>query len=76
MRRALILTLLLVAACGSGPHPREPAVYVVERGDTLYSIAWLDLVKEPIILSVPDTNGRYYLMPLLDMWTDAFAVPG
>lgn len=40
MRRALLITLLLLAACGSGPHPREPATYVVERGDTLYSIAW------------------------------------
>jgi hypothetical protein len=46
------------------------------NADTLYSSAFLDLSKEPYILSIPDAKGRYYLMPMLDAWTTVFQVPG
>jgi hypothetical protein len=49
---------------------------VSPNADTLYSTAWLDLSEEPMILSLPDTHGRYYLMPLMDAWTNVLASPG
>jgi hypothetical protein len=49
---------------------------VSPNADTLYSQSWLDLSKEPVVLSVPDTHGRYYLMPMLDGWTNVFSSPG
>ena len=44
--------------------------------DTLYSLAWLDLAAEPIVLRVPDLADRYYLMQICDAWTNVFAAPG
>jgi hypothetical protein len=46
------------------------------NADTLYSVAWLDLSGGPYIFSIPDAKGRYYLMPMLDAWTNVFQVPG
>ena len=55
----------------------DPDAKVVIRTnvDTLYSAATLDLKAEPVVLSVPATD-RYFMLPMLSLWTDVFAVPG
>lgn len=57
--------------------PDEHSRIVIRpNADTLYSIAWLDLSQGPMLLHVPDTHGRYYVMQLLDAWTETFGTPG
>jgi hypothetical protein len=46
------------------------------NADTLYSILWFDASQEPVLINVPDSEGRYYLLPMLDMWTDVFESTG
>jgi hypothetical protein len=46
------------------------------NADTLYSTAWLDVSKEPLLLHVPDSGGRFYLLQFMDAWTETFADPG
>ena len=49
---------------------------VSPNADTLYSLAWLDVAKEPMVLSVPQIGKRFYLMQIMDDWTNVFADPG
>jgi hypothetical protein len=44
--------------------------------DTIYSAAWVDLRKGPVILSHPDMGKRFFTFELGDMSSDNFAVVG
>ena len=46
------------------------------NADTLYCTAWVDLGAEPWVVSWPAMPDRYYLMPMLDGWTNVIAVAG
>jgi hypothetical protein len=46
------------------------------NADTLYNLAWVEVGKEPWVLSIPDMKDRYALIPMLDGWTTVFQAPG
>ena len=56
-----------------GPANRR---VVTPNNDTLYTNAWLDLSDGPLLIHAPDTGTRYYVLGLLDFWTNPFAYSG
>lgn len=56
-------------------RPDQRAVVLGNR-NTLYSVGWLDLSAGPVLFEIPDMGDRYYVMPLLDAWTNTFASLG
>jgi hypothetical protein len=46
---------------------------VTPNNDTLYTNAWLDLSQGPVLIKTPDTGHRYYVLGLLDFYTNPFA---
>ncbi|CUI99331.1 Uncharacterized conserved protein [Achromobacter xylosoxidans] len=56
--------------------PRPGSATPWANPDMLRSSAWLDLSAGPVVLSVPDSQGRLYTLTLLDLWNEAFATIG
>jgi hypothetical protein len=56
-----------------GPQHRR---VVTPNNDTLYSNAWFDLSEGPVVIRVPDMQRRYYVLGLLDMYTNPFGSIG
>src|SRR5664279_153211 len=46
------------------------------NADTYYHTGFLDLGADALVLTVPNTNGRYYLLPMLDAYGNVFSSPG
>jgi hypothetical protein len=51
-----------------------PKFSAVQSGnsDTQYSVTWFDSSKEPYVLHIPKSNGRYYTFQFIDAYTNNF----
>jgi hypothetical protein len=67
--------------CNLFTHERElltagKSRVVMPNNDTLYTNAWLDLSDGPLVITLPDTGERYYVLGFLDYFTNPFAHVG
>jgi len=60
----------------ANPTIAEQAGYVTPNVNVIYGFGFMDLEQQPIIVSAPDSQGRYYMVEICDMWTNAFAYIG
>ena len=56
-----------------GPEDKE---VVTPNNDTLFTNAWLDLSHGPLVIEVPEMGDRYWVLGLLDAWTNPWAYAG
>ncbi|MFT4251922.1 MAG: DUF1254 domain-containing protein, partial [Caulobacter sp.] len=57
----------------AGPNDRN---VTTPNNDTLYSLAWIDVSKGPVSLTLPASGTRYVSVAILNMWTENDAVLG
>src|SRR5262249_57806041 len=55
------------------PQIAAEAGYVTPNVNTVYGFGFMDLQQEPVIVTTPDSKGRYYMVEIVDMWDNAFA---
>lgn len=60
----------------STPALSKEAGYVTPNVNTVYGFGFMDLGPEPVILTVPDSDNLYYMVEIVDMYTNAFAYVG
>jgi len=50
----------------ASPYAKSYLLRTGANTDTLYAAGWLDLKGKPLVLHVPDMNGRYYSVQFTD----------
>ena len=58
------------------PQLAEEAAYVTPNVNVIYGFGFMDLRAEPLVLTVPNSHHRYYMVQMVDMWTNSFAYAG
>ena len=60
----------------STPKLSQQSGYVTPNVNVIYGFGFIDLRTEPMIIEAPDSKGRYYMIEIVDMWTNAFSCIG
>jgi hypothetical protein len=64
-----------IVSIGALVNPRVRTV-VLPNHDTTYTVGRLNLARGPVVIDVPDTAGRYYVLQLLDAYSNTFSYIG
>ena len=49
---------------------------VLPNVNVLYNNAFLNLTAEPLVLHIPDTQGRFFIQEILDAWRNLRTLEG
>jgi hypothetical protein len=72
-QKSFLRNALVGVAATSTPSNR---LVVLPNVDTAYTVAKLDLRPGPLVVHVPSMPGRYYVLELLDAYTNVFGYIG